>query len=1506
MHRSAFYHSPLRLGILWVLVGCLLAGIGFNRSAAAREIVDSAPQVCVQAPASLAAWLPLNGDVLEVWNSHTTTAIGSSPLVFVPGKIGQALQLTKTVAVQVADSPASELDPGSGNFSLAFWFKGSGVGYLPLLNKAGGNDTGYRVALIGGQLQIELQSTAIAVPSAPLDDDQWHFAVIRFDRAAPQPINVSVDTVALGSFAYSGPITDTIDTNVPLTLGAYDLEYPVYTAAIDEVDVYHSAISDQYVAQLYASVNGKCTREEAYRDIGAVRVWADSFVSSGGVLTASGNVAVGAASTNTPHFTLSSTVSWTPAASLGLAPTGVPLTANGILKMAGGGLSLGQGPFIIDADTGNVTWQPGSQVLYQTIGTSSLNITPSLSINVLQPGVTAQANLVLNLPEQNLNTNLQFTIGPSGLITGSTSSTLALTVAGGSLAGTVKVGEQGLYAPQINYSLPGIGTVVLQNLVIDGKGPLKMHFGANASFPIPNLNLGNNVFVLSNLQATLALTTTAGASTPSYALEMSGTLKLTGLPQNSGVQIPAFKLGIADGTVYGAIKNMNLNVAGKTMAIPDVAFRRQVFAASSLGPQAERYELVAGAATWAIPTPWQNAGQTSIALTDVTVSTEAPYIKIGAAGAGFSSSQTFYLGGSANSASSVSFKGLSGKFLYNAAQTTWTAQLSTTISLKFGQDNATTINSVQLTMNNGSISGTIPSVTLKVAGMNLGATNLAYLDDRFTAATATLTLPPAWGSASVNATSLVITKDSLNLGAAGVGFSSNQTYYLGGGATAAANVSFSNISGKFQYNTVQKVWTAQVGSTVSFKFGQDAAVTASNVQLTIGNNAISGTIASITLKAAGLNFTATNLAYLNDRFTAAAVTITLPQSWGVATVSATSLEITKDGFKLGAAGAGFSSNQTYYLGGSASSAASVSFSGLSGKFVFSPAQSAWTVQLGANISFKFGQDTAVTASNVQLTISNGAFSGSIANITLKVAGLNLKATNLAYANDRFTAATVTLTLPPAWGSISATVSGLEITRSGGLKLGGAGASFSLPNVNLGTVLQLSNMTGSFSLDAQNNYVVGIGATVKIQKVTGAGGSNGVSATGTLKIKNGQVEGTISQFSFSMVGLEFQVSNATMVNKMVTAQSVKLKLPPSLGSAQATIYGLEIGGAKGFAIAGGAFKLPNFTMAGVGVENAQAEFKEENGVYTIAAGAKINLKAMSIDGRFKLAYNSVNGQVQLKQVYIAFEGQVPTTAIPLGSTGFYITKIWGQFDMDTNLLKMSFGVRADTALKVGTTALLSIDGSVSIQVKPSFVFETSANAKLLGYDIASVNLKITSTSFALNAELHAGIIHAALEIAFGKDASNEFTFYGRATISLIIPTGAIYDGFWGTIPSSAWNIGELTFDAGKFYKGNAKVWGARFSGSFLSIGYYAFLQFRPTADLDVGTNMQAYVPIKPVLRSDELAALPANSTVFDVAISEPTTHMVFAEAITVANRIAPQDIQVISPQGVVFTQKLEFQ
>ncbi|HSD83976.1 MAG TPA: hypothetical protein VLG46_08970, partial [Anaerolineae bacterium] len=651
------------------------------------------------------------------------------------------------------------------------------------------------------------------------------------------------------------------------------------------------------------------------------------------------------------------------------------------------------------------------------------------------------------------------------------------------------------------------------------------------------------------------------------------------------------------------------------------------------------------------------------------------------------------------------------------------------------------------------------------------------------------------------------------------------------------------------------------------------------------------------------------------RITAAHAEYDVPKSWVqiVTTTPLTPTFILEDVYinktepylHIGGVGGRVAITQPFYLAGDPNSTAAVKFDQIVAELIYHTAGQRLIFQLDARVTFQLGSDWS-TAAGVRLYIDEGGITGTIRNLNLTLAGIALQAEELKYENDNFHAMTTTLTLPASWGGERLTVNDLNISADG-VTWGGASGQFKIPDKDL-WLLHFSDNTAAIAVTAEKQYMIRITTTLTIKGAEDLQTGNNVTTRGSLWIKNGKIDGTISGFGFRLAGFEFQVQEPKFVEGLVSAQQVGLKLPDSFGGFGTTLYGLEIGGPKGFNITGGKFRIPDFTAFGVGVRNVLAElYQQPDGNYSIRANAQFGFEAFAVEGGFKMLYIKQPPEVRLQQVKLAFEGRVSNgTAIPIGDTGLFLTRVSGEFDLSSGVAEMRFGVRVTGGLDFFGIPWIAADGEVALKLGP-FDLTTSAATRLLGIRVNDVLIHLTSRSVSFTGTSEWQVARAILTLAFGFDAEGEFTAYGQSIMEIGLRKGTIGCLAWVCLPPKNITLQRKAYDAGKFYHDGEKVWGARAAYSLFGKSVYVFLKVAPSLGLDAGLNMQAYEPVPiGLMRTAGAEANAAATSAYRVNINSAASELWIAEAITPTNRPSSQPIAITAPNGAAFTTQIVYE
>jgi Concanavalin A-like lectin/glucanases superfamily len=233
-------------------------------------------EVCVDPPAGLVSWWPAEGNADDIAGGNDATLIGGA--TFAPGKVGQAFVLDGIDAfVDASNAPA--LHVSGGDFTVEGWVLfnalshppgtniGAPAGDVSILDKMstlGVNQDGWRLLkqadnrfwfCLGGVTGnrcidplFTLFSTTVATTGV-----WYHVAAVK----SATSFSLYVDGQLQDS---RSPVPNFLDTHAGhLRLGANALEGAHLNGLIDEVGVYHRALSATDIQAIFlAGDRGKC------------------------------------------------------------------------------------------------------------------------------------------------------------------------------------------------------------------------------------------------------------------------------------------------------------------------------------------------------------------------------------------------------------------------------------------------------------------------------------------------------------------------------------------------------------------------------------------------------------------------------------------------------------------------------------------------------------------------------------------------------------------------------------------------------------------------------------------------------------------------------------------------------------------------------------------------------------------------------------------------------------------------------------------------------------------------------------------------------------------------------------------------------------------------------------------------------------------------------------------------------------------------------------------------
>ncbi len=247
---------------------------------------------CVRPPNDLVGWwtfdekiVPLHEIASQRVSLPQPNATGlNGPPTFVnapkpiKGKVGGALEFDGTddlvrVSASTPSGNASPFQVAFGNFSIDAWVKTTqGIGELPIVDKRstiyGAPPTGYRFFLLNGRLAFSMGDAVapgetVCLSSGPfISDGQWHHVAVTVQRGNPSPaIKLYVDCNLISQCSPGGKTGVLANLNADLLIGAgHAIGGPAayFRGAIDELEFFRRALSQQEICDIYNARCGKC------------------------------------------------------------------------------------------------------------------------------------------------------------------------------------------------------------------------------------------------------------------------------------------------------------------------------------------------------------------------------------------------------------------------------------------------------------------------------------------------------------------------------------------------------------------------------------------------------------------------------------------------------------------------------------------------------------------------------------------------------------------------------------------------------------------------------------------------------------------------------------------------------------------------------------------------------------------------------------------------------------------------------------------------------------------------------------------------------------------------------------------------------------------------------------------------------------------------------------------------------------------------------------------------
>ena len=236
----------------------------------------------------------------------------------------------------------------------------------------------------------------------------------------------------------------------------------------------------------------------------------------------------------------------------------------------------------------------------------------------------------------------------------------------------------------------------------------------------------------------------------------------------------------------------------------------------------------------------------------------------------------------------------------------------------------------------------------------------------------------------------------------------------------------------------------------------------------------SGQLEELTLTVAKSQLALTEVTFDDSGVKAKSATLTLPKSLNEAKATINGVQIDSNGLSFGDANAKV---PVEFAIGKTDAANSIS---VKGDLTLALAQDrTYGFGIEGTVTVKIASQTAEATGSLRMD-SNGATRGSVDGLKVTVAGMELALKSASIEDGKVKAGEATLSVPKAWGGLSATVYQLEISEDD-VSIGGG--AFKLPEIKAGDMVL--SLEGKLKKEG-DGYVIAAGGKLKMPNMGGAG------------------------------------------------------------------------------------------------------------------------------------------------------------------------------------------------------------------------------------------------------------------------------------------------------------------------------------------------------------------------------------------------------------------------------------
>jgi Tol biopolymer transport system component len=388
---------------------------------------------------------------------------------------------------------------------------------------------------------------------------------------------------------------------------------------------------------------------------------------------------------------------------------------------------------------------------------------------------------------------------------------------------------------------------------------------------------------------------------------------------------------------------------------------------------------------------------------------------------------------------------------------------------------------------------------------------------------------------------------------------------------------------------------------------------------------------------------------------------------------------------------------------------------------------------------------------------------------------------------------------------------------------------------------------------------------------------------------GALTGEVSDATLQLGAVRLKILSGALGSEGLSIRRSELQVGPGLGGARAEIQTTVAQITRdGRFVPAAVFPLPNLRVGGASgfaIEGIKVDLTVQGDVYRFAGAGTFVLPGVGVpapgkDGergvcklgvRFALA----SRPPPIRNAGLTLDG---CARIPLGSTGFFITRVSGDVTLDENAVAVDIGLGIEGGPDIpGLGATVS--GEPSAHWDSSWKVALKGDMKVFSFDAAEAALTLSKArglEGELRIQLAGGLLDGEGNLRVWRDSSG-FHVTGRQQVVVQLEKGEIFErcavGVCVSVPLSTYRGPSVGADFGEFRVGDTSVYGVK--GRVELLGYQAAFFVDAGGQLRVG-RLDEY-RLAGALTAGQRPQAGTDQRAFDVAPGTPALLVELAAA-----------------------------